>query len=194
VTGDSLSDSGYPVPRGSETGAPLSGTRIRNNATWADEYARNLGGLRTHFASDAGINTPTRIFGGHAGVVSLYQGSFATLPEINADAQAAFAGCSAHCFAYSAVPSDAVANNWPIEYTHLLVLDRGFTSRLRSFEAFLELAPGVGRVQRGETGCSPTTPSVGPKQLKKIIARRLMRARIYLPRDVARTAGCRGTP
>jgi hypothetical protein len=106
----------------------------RINAYWADECARDLERLMTHFTSDAEVVTPDGVFRGREQVVSLYKKSFDAFPGLTVDVKASFVGRGAHCFEYSAVLSDAADNRWLIEGVNLMKLERGLISSLRSFE------------------------------------------------------------
>jgi hypothetical protein len=91
----------------------------RINAYWADECARDLERLMTHFTSDAEVVTPEGAVRGREAVASLYKKSFDAFPGLKVDVKAAFVGRGAHCFEYSAVLSDAADNRWLIEGARL---------------------------------------------------------------------------
>ena len=103
-------------------------------AYWADECARDLEKLMTHFTGDAEVVTPDGVFRGREEVASLYKKSFDAFPGLKVDVKASFAGRGAHCFEYSAVLSDAADNHWLIEGVNLMKLEHGLISSLRSFE------------------------------------------------------------
>ncbi len=112
----------------------LSAAAARIMAYWADECARDLDKLMTHFTTDAEVVTPDGRFRGRAAVASLYKKSFDSFPGLTVDVRAAFAGRGAHCFEYSAVRSDTANDRWLIEGINLMHLEDGLISRLRSFE------------------------------------------------------------
>ena len=114
--------------------ASFSAARTRILAYWADECARNLGKLMTHFASDAEVVTPDGAFRGSDAIASLYQKSFDDFPGLKVDVKASFIGSGAHCVEYSAVLTDAADNDWLIEGINLIKLRQGLISNLRSFE------------------------------------------------------------
>jgi hypothetical protein len=112
----------------------FSAAKARIIAYWADECARNLDKLLTHFTGDAEVVTPDGVFRGRAAVASLYQKSFDDFPGLTVDVRASFVGRGAHCYEYSAVLSDAADNRWLVEGINLMKLERGLISSLRSFE------------------------------------------------------------
>ena len=112
----------------------LSVAAARIMAYWADECARDLDKLMTHFTTDAEVVTPDGTFRGHAAVASLYKKSFDSFPGLTVDVKAAFAGRGAHCFEYSAVLSGTANDQWLIEGVNLMKLEGGLISHLRSFE------------------------------------------------------------
>src|SRR5215813_327674 len=103
-------------------------------AYWADECARDLDKLMTHFTADAEVVTPEGSFRGHQAIASLYQKSFDSFPGLKVDVKAGFAGRGAHCFEYSAVLTDAANDRWLIEGINLMRLEQGLICSLRSFE------------------------------------------------------------
>jgi hypothetical protein len=112
----------------------FSAATSRIIAYWADECARNLEKLMTHFTSDAEVVTPDGAVRGHAAIASLYRKSFDCFPGLKVDVKASFIGRVAHCFEYSAVLSDAADNHWLVEGVDLMKLEHGLISSLRSFE------------------------------------------------------------
>src|SRR5215475_5565972 len=120
--------------RSGVTDEALSAAAARIMAYWADECARDLDRLMTHFTTDAEVVTPEGTFRGHTAVASLYKKSFDSFPGLTVDVKAAFAGRGAHCFEYSAVLSDIANDRWLIEGINLMQLEDGLISRLRSFE------------------------------------------------------------
>ena len=123
----------------------LSAAKSRLMAYWADECARDLDKLLTHFTSDAEVITPDGIFRGRKAVASVYRKSFEDYPGLKVDLKASFAGRDSHCFEYSAVLFDATDNPWLVEGVNLMKLEHGLISSLRSFEdAPRRLSPGGG--------------------------------------------------
>ncbi len=112
----------------------FSAATARIMAYWADECARNLDRLMTHFTGDAEVITPEGAFRGREAVASVYRQSFDTFPGLKVDVKASFVGRGAHCFEYSAVLSDAADNHWLVEGVNLMKLEGGLISSLRSFE------------------------------------------------------------
>ena len=102
-------------------------------AYWADECARNLDKLMSHFTRGAEVVTPDGVFRGREAVAAHYKRSFDSFPGLKVDVKASFAGREAHCFEYSAVLSDAV-NDWLVEGVNLMKLEGGLICSLRSFE------------------------------------------------------------
>jgi len=112
----------------------FSAATARIMAYWADECARDLDKLMTHFTGDAEVVTPEGSFRGREAVASVYKQSFDTFPGLKVDVKASFVGRGAHCFEYSAVLSDAADNHWLVEGVNLMKLEGGLISSLRSFE------------------------------------------------------------
>lgn len=112
----------------------FSAATSRIVAYWADECARDLDKLMTHFTTDAEVVTPEGTFRGREAVASLYRKSFDSFPGLKVDVKAGFAGRGAHCFEYSAVLSDTADNHWLIEGVNLMKLEDGLICSLRSFE------------------------------------------------------------
>ena len=112
----------------------FSAATSRIVAYWADECARDLDKLMTHFTTDAEVVTPEGTFRGRESVASLYRKSFDSFPGLKVDVKAGFAGRGAHCFEYSAVLSDTADNHWLIEGVNLMKLEDGLICSLRSFE------------------------------------------------------------
>ena len=112
----------------------FSAATARITAYWADECARDLDKLMTHFTGDAEVVTPEGTFRGREAVASLYRKSFDDFPGLKVDVKAGFVGRDAHCFEYSAVLSDPANNHWLIEGINLMKLDKGLICSLRSFE------------------------------------------------------------
>ena len=119
---------------GVEDGGTFSEAKARIIAYWADECARDLDKLMTHFTHDAEVVTPDGAFRGHASVASLYKKSFDSFPGLRVEVKAGFAGRDAHCFEYSAVLCDTADDHWLIEGVNLMKLENGLISSLRSFE------------------------------------------------------------
>jgi hypothetical protein len=117
-----------------EGDAAFAAAEARIKAYWADECARDLDKLMTHFTGDAEVVTPDGIFRGRETVVALYRKSFESFPGLTVDVKAGFVGRDAHCFEYSAVLSDADENDWLIEGINLMRLRGGLICSLRSFE------------------------------------------------------------
>jgi hypothetical protein len=116
----------------------FSEASARIAAYWADECARNLDKLMTHFTWDAEVR-------GHDAVATVYRKSFEDFPGLTVDVTASFAGRDSHCFEYRAVLSDTADNHWLIEGVNVMKLEQGLISRLRSFEdAPRRLAAGGG--------------------------------------------------
>src|SRR3954465_7932511 len=67
------------------TSGSLSEASARITAYWADECARNLDKLMTHFTGDAEVVTPDGVFHGHDAVAGLYRKSFADFPGLAVD-------------------------------------------------------------------------------------------------------------
>jgi hypothetical protein len=134
LSGDTLSDLERRDLCGGNAGAAFAAAEARIVAYWADECARDLDKLMTHFAPDAEVVTPEGSFRGHQAIASLYKKSFDSFPGLDVDVKAGFAGHGAHCFEYSAVLADAAANRWLIEGINLMKLEDGLISFLRSFE------------------------------------------------------------
>jgi hypothetical protein len=111
----------------------FSAATARILAYWADECARDLDKLMSHFTNDAEVITPDGVFRGREAVAALYQKSFNDFPGLKVDVKASFVGRGAHCYAYSAVLSDA-DNDWLVEGVNLMKLEHGLISSLRSFE------------------------------------------------------------
>ena len=112
----------------------FSAATARILAYWADECARNLDKLMTHFTSDAEVVTPDGVFRGREAVASLYRKSFEDFPGLTVDVRASFVGRGAHCYEYGAVLSDTADNRWLVEGVNLMKLEQGLISSLRSFE------------------------------------------------------------
>jgi hypothetical protein len=131
----------------------FSAAMARIMAYWADECARDLDKLMTHFTSDAEVVTPEGTFRGREAVAAVYRKSFDTFPGLKVDVKASFVGRGAHCFEYSAVLSDAADNHWLIEGVNLMKLENGLISSLRSFEdAPRRISPEGGEMtDRGAT-------------------------------------------
>jgi len=119
---------------GGDAGAAFAAAEARIVAYWADECARDLDKLMTHFTADAEVVTPEGSFRGHRAIASLYKKSFDSFPGLKVDVKAGFVGRGAHCFEYSAVLSDTANDRWLIEGINLMQLEDGLISRLRSFE------------------------------------------------------------
>jgi len=115
-------------------GGTFSAAKARIIAYWADECARDLDKLMTHFTRDAEVVTPDGAFRGHAAVAALYQKSFDSSPGLRVDVEAGFVGRDAHCFEYSAVLCDGADDHWLVEGVNLMKLEDGLISSLRSFE------------------------------------------------------------
>jgi hypothetical protein len=131
---DSLPDLDLAELCSSDARNAVSAATARIMAYWADECARDLDRLMTHFTSDAEVVTPDGVSRGREAVASLYQKSFDAFPGLTVDVKATFVGREAHCFEYSAVLSDAVGNHWVIEGVNLMKLEHGLIASLRSFE------------------------------------------------------------
>jgi hypothetical protein len=131
---DGFPDSELLESCGGDARGDFRAATARITAYWADECARDLEKLMTHFTSDAEVVTPDGAVRGHEAVASLYKKSFDAFPGLKVDVKASFAGRGAHCFEYSAVLSDAADNHWLIEGVNLMKLERGLISSLRSFE------------------------------------------------------------
>jgi hypothetical protein len=131
---DGFPDSEFLESCGGDARGDFRAATARITAYWADECARDLEKLMTHFTSDAEVVTPDGAVRGHEAVASLYKKSFDAFPGLKVDVKASFAGRGAHCFEYSAVLSDAADNHWLIEGVNLMKLERGLISSLRSFE------------------------------------------------------------
>jgi hypothetical protein len=114
--------------------AAFAAAEARIRAYWADECARDLDKLLTHFTGDAEVITPDGTFRGREAVVALYQKSFESFPGLTVDVKAGFVGRDAHCFEYSAVLSDTAATDWLVEGINLMKLRDGLISSRRSFE------------------------------------------------------------
>ena len=112
----------------------FSAATSRIVAYWADECARDLDKLMTHFTTDAEVVTPEGTFRGREAVASLYRKSFDSFPGLKVDVKAGFVGRGAHCFEYSAVLCDTADNHWLIEGVNLMKLEDGLICSLRSFE------------------------------------------------------------
>jgi hypothetical protein len=123
-------------PKSSDEGAcgAFTEAAARIATYWADECARNLDRLMTHFASDAEVVMPDRVFRGHEAVASVYRKSFEDFPGLTVDVTASFAGRETHCFEYRAVLSDAAHNHWLVEGVNVMKLQHGLIAYLRSFE------------------------------------------------------------
>lgn len=131
---DGFPDSELLESCGGDARGDFRAATARITAYWADECARDLEKLMTHFTSDAEVVTPDGAVRGREAVASLYKKSFDAFPGLKVDVKASFVGRGAHCFEYSAVLSDAAANHWLIEGINLMKLERGLISSLRSFE------------------------------------------------------------
>jgi hypothetical protein len=131
---DSFADLELLESRGGGVPGTVAAAKARIIAYWADECARNLDKLMTHFTSDAEVVTPDGTFRGREAVASLYRKSFDSFPGLNVDVKAGFIGRDAHCFAYSAVLSDTADNQWLVEGVNLMKLKDGLICSLRSFE------------------------------------------------------------
>jgi len=131
---DSPSDLELPELAGENARSAFSEATARIFAYWADECARDLDKLMTHFTSDAEVVTPDGAFRGHHAVAALYQKSFDSYPGLKVDVKAGFAGRGSHCYEYSAVLSDGADSHWLIEGVNLMKLERGLICSLRSFE------------------------------------------------------------
>jgi hypothetical protein len=131
---DSSLDTGLLELFDRDAGRSLSVAKARLLAYFADECARDLDRLMTHFTSDAEVITPDGAFHGHAEVGALYRKSFDTFPGLTVDVKAEFTGRDAHCFEYRAVLSDTDNHHWLIEGINLMKLEGGLISSLRSFE------------------------------------------------------------
>jgi len=131
---DDLPDLGLPEICSEDARGAFSAATARISAYWADECARDLDKLMTHFTGDAEVVTPEGTFRGHEAVASLYKKSFDDFPGLEVEVKAGFVGRGAHCFEYSAVLSDSADNQWLIEGVNLMKLEKGLISSLRSFE------------------------------------------------------------
>jgi hypothetical protein len=142
---DSLPDADLLQLCSADTRGSFSTAKARIIAYWADECARNLDRLMTHFTGDAEVVTPEGTFRGREAVASLYGKSFDSFPGLRVDVKAAFVGRDAHCFEYSAVLSDAADVRWLVEGVNLMKLEEGLICSLRSFEdASRRLSTGEG--------------------------------------------------
>lgn len=112
----------------------FSTAKARLIAYFADECARNLDRLMTHFTDEAEVVTPDGAFRGREAIAAVYRKSFDTFPGLKVDVKAGFAGRGAHCFEYRAVLSDVDNHHWLIEGINLMRLEDGLISSLRSFE------------------------------------------------------------
>jgi hypothetical protein len=134
VIADSSFDIELPELSGGEAREGFSTAKIRLIAYFADECARNLDRLMTHFTDDAEVVTPDGSFRGRRAIAAVYRKSFDTFPGLTVDVKAGFAGRGAHCFEYRAVLSDVDNHHWLIEGINLMRLEGGLISSLRSFE------------------------------------------------------------
>src|SRR5258706_10699812 len=114
--------------------ADFSAATARILAYWADECARDLDRLMTHFTGDAEVITPDGAHKGHAAVAALYQKSFDSYPGLAVDVTAAFPGRDGHCVEYKAVLSDTGGIHWLIKGVNVMKLEGGLIASIRSFE------------------------------------------------------------
>jgi hypothetical protein len=143
----SSSDLDLPEVWRGDVRTDFSAATSRILAYWADECARDLDRLMTHFASDAEVVTPDGAYRGHEAVAALYRKSFDSYPGLSVDVKASFPGRDAHCYEFKAVLSDAGNSHWLVEGVNLLKLEGGLISYMRSFEDAPRRISGGGKSQ-----------------------------------------------